>query len=95
MGSGSTDMLMNRENFGIIPRAIEYIFNTIQVKEEEDPHSTYKVHVQFLEIYGEDIKDLLMFIAGEFKSAVDWEKAANRSKALTAMTEKYIIQSHH
>ena len=24
-----------------------------------DPNSTYKVHVQFLEIYGEDIKDLL------------------------------------
>ena len=32
-------------------------------------------------------EDLLMLIAGEFKSAVDWEKAANRSKALTAMTE--------
>lgn len=59
MGSGSTDMHMNRENFGIIPRAIEYIFDTIQQKEEEDPNSTYKVHVQFLEIYGEDIKDLL------------------------------------
>ena len=52
-------MHMNRENFGIIPRAIEYIFDTIQQKEEEDPNSTYKVHVQFLEIYGEDIKDLL------------------------------------
>ena len=36
-------------------------------------------------------EDLLMLIAGEFKSAVDCEKAVNRSKALTAITEQLML----
>ena len=58
MGSGSSDM-MGGENFGIIPRVITNLFEIIQQREEEEFNSSYKVHVQFLEIYGEDIKDLL------------------------------------
>ncbi len=35
------------------------LFDTIDKKESEDRNSTYKIQVQFIEIYGEDIKDLL------------------------------------
>lgn len=58
MGS-SADLRMTSEAMGIIPRVIQLLFDTILEKEVEDPRSSYKVHVQFLEIYGEDIRDLL------------------------------------
>lgn len=44
---------------GIIPRVIRDIFNSVQRREAENPNSTYVVRVQFLEIYGEEIRDLL------------------------------------
>ena len=59
MGSGSSDMRLGGDSFGIIPRVIQSLFDIILQKEEDDPNSSYKVHVQFLELYGEDIKDLL------------------------------------
>ena len=60
MGSSSDNNLYNSsENVGIIPRVIHDIFDIIKVRESEDLNSVYKIQVQFLEIYGEDIKDLL------------------------------------
>lgn len=59
MGSGSSDMRLGGDSFGIIPRVIKSLFDIILQKEEEDANSSYKVHIQFLELYGEDIKDLL------------------------------------
>lgn len=59
MGSGSSDMRLGGDSFGIIPRVIKSLFDIILQKEEDDPNSSYKVHIQFLELYGEDIKDLL------------------------------------
>eukprot|EP00981_Chlorochromonas_danica_P015711 scaffold14367_cov250-Ochromonas_danica.AAC.7 len=58
MGS-SADIQIAEESHGIIPRVIRNLFDMIQRREEEDPRSSYKVHVQFLELYGEDIRDLL------------------------------------
>ena len=40
---------------GLIPRTLQYIFKEIQ----KDPHSTYHVHVSYLEIYNEVGYDLL------------------------------------
>lgn len=60
MGSASySDMRLGSDNFGIIPRVITSIFEIIEQKQADDPNSTYKVQVQFLEIYGESIRDLL------------------------------------
>ena len=47
------------DNDGIIPRVIKNLYRMIDDKEQQDVNSTYKVFVQFLEIYGEDIRDLL------------------------------------
>lgn len=38
---------------------IRALFEIVNQKEIEDVNSSYKIQVQFLEIYGEDIKDLL------------------------------------
>ena len=64
MGSGSVVDVRGHSSggdtsYGIIPRVIHDLFDMIQQKEADDPASTYRVHVQFLEIYGEDIRDLL------------------------------------
>ena len=58
MGS-SSDMNMSDESLGIIPRVINHLFETVAMKEKIDPSSTYKISVQFLELYGEEIRDLL------------------------------------
>lgn len=58
MGSAAEEVIAE-ENLGIIPRVIKNLFQMIREKEDGNSHSTYKVYVQFLEIYGEDIKDLL------------------------------------
>ena len=47
------------DDYGIIPRAIKDLYEMIDQREKNDPNSTYRVHVQFLEIYGEEIRDLL------------------------------------
>ena len=57
MGSG--EQQRGSSSFGIIPRVIHSLFEQILQREGDDPNSTYKVQVQFLEIYGEDIRDLL------------------------------------
>ena len=41
---------------GIIPRAFEHIFESIQVSD----NSKFLVHASYLEIYNEDIRDLLV-----------------------------------
>lgn len=58
MGS-SADLRITTETMGIIPRVIRTLFETVKRRESEDHTSTYKIQVQFLEIYGDDIKDLL------------------------------------
>ncbi len=50
---------MNSEHMGILARLSQDLFQSIQQKESEDLTALYKVHVQFLEIYGDDINDLL------------------------------------
>ena len=50
-------------NIGIIPRATAHIFHSIKEKKEfyQNDVNKYdcKVHLEFLEIYGESINDLL------------------------------------
>lgn len=58
MGS-SSDTNMTLQTIGIIPRMIKNLFEQVRRREIGDPNSTYKIQVQFLEIYGEDIRDLL------------------------------------
>ncbi len=58
MGS-SSDVKLTLDSMGIIPRVIRKLFTMVRQKEQEDASSTYKIYVQFLEIYGEEMRDLL------------------------------------
>ena len=72
-GSGKTHTIMGPSNnitssvqdpthAGVIPRAIQTLFAKLQVMSEEydEEHKfEYDIRVQFLEVYGDDIRDLL------------------------------------
>ena len=58
MGTGSTVGLPN-EQIGIVPRVFDFIFNEIDNRRKQSEFSEFTVKVQFLELYGDDIRDLL------------------------------------
>lgn len=53
----------DRESSGIIPRVLQSLFNSLEDAKAESAQSTnlfdYQVSLQFLELYGEEIRDLL------------------------------------
>jgi len=57
----SSDALVDDDDskLGVIPRAMSHIFDLIEERKEQNPGSEFYLRVQFLEIYGEDIRDLL------------------------------------
>ncbi|KAF7732750.1 Kinesin-like protein kif21b [Apophysomyces ossiformis] len=57
MGTG-LDSAANPENEGIVPRCIVELFRTLQER-TENPDYTYEVYVSFLELYNEELIDLL------------------------------------
>ncbi|TYZ58965.1 hypothetical protein PybrP1_001825, partial [[Pythium] brassicae (nom. inval.)] len=59
--------------YGIIPRVIMHMFETIEGKAAENPLFRAEVRIRFLEIYGEEIRDLLVTLGdatGESKVAL-------------------------
>ncbi|XP_067001176.2 kinesin-like protein KIF21A isoform X2 [Anabrus simplex] len=63
MGTGF-DVDLQPEQVGIIPRAIHHLFDGIQkrtekAKESGEAHPEFKISAQFMELYNEDIIDLL------------------------------------
>lgn len=63
MGTGF-DVDVNPSDVGIIPRAIQHLFEGIEQRkreaaEKDVPPPTFKVTVQFMELYNEEILDLL------------------------------------
>jgi len=55
----SSNMGVEEEMQGIVPRVIVQIFDFLEEKRKAEPHTRYLLSLQFLEIYGESIKDLL------------------------------------
>ena len=58
MGTGSTVGLAP-EQIGIVPRVFDFIFEEIEKRREHYEQSEFSVKVQFLELYGEEMHDLL------------------------------------
>mmetsp|Transcript_47793 Transcript_47793/g.55877 ORF Transcript_47793/g.55877 Transcript_47793/m.55877 type:complete len:697 (+) Transcript_47793:181-2271(+) len=62
-GSGKTHTILGEigDEAGIIPRAVSDMFEQLNNMKRDNEQETfdYEVHVQFLEVYGEDLRDLL------------------------------------
>lgn len=59
MPVSSTDDPWNRQSTYQNHPPKTKLFRTLAARRQEDPSSSYRVSVQFLEIYGEEVKDLL------------------------------------
>ncbi len=58
MGTGST-VGLTAEQIGIVPRVFDLIFDELENRRKQSEFSTFELKVQFLELYGEDLNDLL------------------------------------
>ena len=56
---GTAGRVTNPSDVGIVPRVIEEIFQRKATIEKENPNCEIIIHVSFLEIYAENVRDLL------------------------------------
>jgi hypothetical protein len=80
MGTGST-VGLPVEQIGIVPRVFDFIFEEIENRRRQSNLSEFQVKVQFLELYGDDIRDLLDSNTFDLKTG-------NSSKKLTIIEGK-------
>ncbi|RKP14663.1 P-loop containing nucleoside triphosphate hydrolase protein, partial [Piptocephalis cylindrospora] len=60
MGTGDPNGNEAYEDLGIVPRAVESIFQRIAQLKAQGNHDRFTVRVSYLEIYNEDLRDLLV-----------------------------------
>ncbi|TPX52562.1 hypothetical protein SeMB42_g01346 [Synchytrium endobioticum] len=58
MGTG-LDVRGDPEAAGIVPRGIHVLFETLKARQEKEPLHKYSVYLSFLELYNEELVDLL------------------------------------
>ena len=47
------------EQIGIVPRVFDFIFEELENRKRQSEYNQFSVKVQFLEIYGDELHDLL------------------------------------
>jgi hypothetical protein len=58
MGTGSTSGLLE-DQVGIVPRVFAFIFEELDRKKRQFSLSEFTIKIQFLELYNEELHDLL------------------------------------
>ena len=58
MGTGNT-IGIPFEQVGIVPRVFKFIFDEIELRRAQFENSDFKVKISFLELYNEELHDLL------------------------------------
>jgi hypothetical protein len=69
MGTAIDGANIPPEHQGIVPRAIYRLFDDLEAKKANHPEFTYEIAVNFLELYNEDLIDLLNPQSHENKKA--------------------------
>lgn len=67
---GTAGKVTNNSDVGIVPRVIDDIFQRKSKLEKEYPGCEILIHVSFLEIYAENVRDLLEFDQGITKEVL-------------------------
>ncbi|KAJ3120583.1 Kinesin-like protein kif21b [Nowakowskiella sp. JEL0407] len=63
------------KTLGVIPRASRLLFTLLEKEKNSDPYFTYNVHVSFLELYNEDLNDLLAVPVEETDATPGWNNS--------------------
>ncbi|GMF15466.1 unnamed protein product [Phytophthora lilii] len=93
MGSGSS-VHIPPEDYGIIPRVISYMFEQIDAKSQENAHYKAELKIRFLEIYGEEIHDLLVTLGDSSgESKVSLREAEGGEVQVTGASEVEVVDS--
>ncbi|GMF46230.1 unnamed protein product [Phytophthora fragariaefolia] len=93
MGSGSS-VHIPPEDYGIIPRVISYMFDQIDAKAQENAHFKAVLKIRFLEIYGEEIHDLLVTLGDSSgESKVSLREGENGEVQVTGASEVEVVDS--
>lgn len=58
MGTGST-LGIPFDQVGIVPRVFKFIFDELEFRKAQSEFSEFKVKIAFLELYNEELHDLL------------------------------------
>ncbi|CAM9556931.1 unnamed protein product, partial [Ectocarpus fasciculatus] len=61
---GGTRLSDDQTEWGIIPRAVQFLFDRLNLESEEDETFSYSVTCSFLQIYNENLVDLLLHSGG-------------------------------
>ena len=78
MGTGST-VGLPFDQIGIVPRVFDFLFAEIENRRKQSEFSEFSVKVQFLELYGDDLRDLL--------DSTPVDKATGQSTKVLRITE--------
>ncbi|KAJ1551821.1 hypothetical protein HK096_001633 [Nowakowskiella sp. JEL0078] len=74
-GRFDTLTLAQNKELGVIPRAARLIFKLLEEERVRDTYFTYTVHVSFLELYNEDLNDLLATPIEEVEVTPGWNNS--------------------
>ncbi|KAG5498078.1 hypothetical protein GH5_02875 [Leishmania sp. Ghana 2012 LV757] len=91
-GTGKSYTMCNTDpqHLGIIPRAAKYIFEKIHANETSDPTRTYAVTGQFVQIYRDNLGDLMVH---EGKDRVEIHHDEEKGVSLTGCTSHALASS--
>ena len=94
MGSGcSTADVVGVENNidrGVIPRATSHVFDMIAEKRAANPDTEFYLRVQFLELYGETLRDLLDPVGSAHGKQVSIRDGPNDTLQIMGATEESV-----
>jgi hypothetical protein len=98
MGTAFDETLGQRED-GIIPRAIHYLFEQIEHRQQQEQHeqqarSKFTVSAQFMELYNEEIIDLFDASQSRGSSAPTAGASVTTTTTTTATSASVYIQSN-
>ena len=85
MGTGNT-IGVPFDEVGIVPRVFKFIFDELDVRRAQSEFSEFKVRIAFLELYNEELHDLL-----DPASMVRDRATGKPLKELTIREEKGVI----
>ncbi|KAI9989351.1 hypothetical protein PInf_019629 [Phytophthora infestans] len=93
MGSGSS-VHIPPEDYGIIPRVISYMFDKIDTKMQGNANYKAELRIRFLEIYGEEIHDLLVTLGDSTgESKVSLREGENGEVQVTGASEAEVVDA--